>query len=76
MTIEVAATVYSGVVLGAEKAAELAVDAKDKVVEVSSNLYNAASQKIAEGYQATKNAVVSASHVVTENAAYAAEKVK
>lgn len=43
MTIEVAATVYSGVVLGAEKAAELAVDAKDKVVEVSSNLYNAAS---------------------------------
>ena len=49
MAIEVASNVYSGVVLGAEKAAELAVDAKDKIVEVSVNIYNATSEKLAEG---------------------------
>lgn len=39
-------------------------------------MYNAASEKIAEGYAVTKEAVVNSSHVVAENAAYAAEKVK
>ena len=50
----VASNAYEGVVHGAEKAAELAVDAKDKVVEVSTNLYAVASEKVAEGYAATK----------------------
>ncbi len=60
-----ATTIYSGVVLGAEKAVELAVEAKDIVVEKSTNMYNVASEKLAEGYQATKEAVVNASHTVT-----------
>lgn len=32
----------------------MAVDAKDKVVEVSAGLYAVAAEKVAEGYTATK----------------------
>lgn len=58
------------------KTAETAGVVKEKVVEVGSSVYNTVSEKAVEGYAATKDFVINASHVVAENASIAAEKVK
>ena len=58
------------------KTVETAVDIKDKVVEVSSNVYNTVSQKVVEGYTVTKDVIVGATETISQNASYAVEKIK
>lgn len=55
---------------------ETAVEIKDKVVEVGSNVAHTVTEKVAEGYTVAKDTVVGAAEVVSENVGYATEKIK
>jgi hypothetical protein len=53
-TAEIASSAYNGMLVGAEKVGEYAAEIKDRVVEVSANVYNVTKEVVLEAVEKVK----------------------